>query len=141
MILSATYNEISRLVQEKTGQSIGLQYKSADTLTVSYDAVIPLPIFNRPISRTLTADVRLVELACPRAVLQVDAGLAGNMAMDMASQKLLSKLPAGLVEQFSGGRAVLNLNAVPQLKALFDRMNVNTLSFYSSSLSVDADLK
>ena len=141
MILSISYDEISALVREKSGQVIGLQYKDSDTLTLRYDATIPLPVFNRPITHTVAADVRVVELNLPHAVLQVDAGRAGNLALDMASQTLLAKLPAGLVENFSGGRAVLNLAAVPRLAALFERMKVNSLSFYSNSLSLDADLK
>jgi len=137
MLISASYDEISRMVREKSGQSIGLRYKSIDTLTITYDATIPLPVINRPLTHTVAADVQLVEFDGNRAVLQVDAGTAGNMALGMASDILLQKLPAGLVESFSGGRAVLNLSAVPQLKQLFGRMQVNSLSFYSSSLSLD----
>lgn len=141
MILSASYEEITRLVREKSGQQIGLEYKDADTLTLSYEASIPIPIISKPLTHKVSADVTVVELALPHAVLQLDAGRAGNFALDMASQKLLEKLPAGLVESFSGGRIVLNLDAVPQLKALFARLQVNSLTFYGSSLSLDASLK
>ena len=141
MILSASYDEITRLIREKSGQNIGIQYKSADTLTLSYEASIPIPILSRPLTHTVSADVQLVGLNLPHVVLLFDAGKAGNLAMDMASQKLLEKLPAGLVEQFSGGRAELNLAAVPQLKALFERLKVNSLSFYSTSVSLDAEFK
>ena len=129
------------MVREKSGQAIGIRYKDADTLTLTYEASISLPVINRPITHTVAADVRVVELDPPRAVLQIDAGRVGNMAMDIASQKLLAKLPAGLVKEFSGGRAVLNLAAVPQLQKLFERMKVNSLSFYSTSLGLDAELQ
>ena len=141
MILSVSYDEISSLVREKSGQNIGIQYKSADTLTLTYEASISLPVINRPLTHTVAADVQLVELALPRVVLQLDAGRAGNMALDMASQKLLAKLPAGLVESFSGGRAVLNLDAAPRLRPLFERLKVNGISFYSTSLGLDAELR
>ena len=141
MILSVSYDEICQIVREKSGQVIGIQYKDVDTLTLTYEASISLPVINRPITHTVTADIRVAELDLPRAVLQLDAGRAGNLALDMASQKILAKLPPGLVEEFSGGRAVLNLAAVPQLQSLFERMKVNSLSFYSSSLSLDATLQ
>lgn len=140
MILSVSYDELSSLVREVSGQPLGLQYKDVDTLTVSYDATISLPIINKPITHTLSADVRLVELDLPRVVLQLDAGKAGNMALDLASKKLLSKLPEGLVTEFSDGRAVLDLSAVPKLASLFDFLKVHGLSFYDSSLSLDAEL-
>ena len=141
MILSVSYDEIARLVREKSGQNIGIQYKTADTLTLSYEASIPIPILSRPLTHTVSADVQLVELDLPRAVLQLDAGRAGNMALDLAAQTLLEKLPSGLVEHFSGGRAELNLAAVPKLQKIFERLKVNSLSFYSTSLNLDAELK
>lgn len=137
MIISASYDEISRLVREKSGQSVGFQYKSADTLTVSYEASISLPVIKRPVTHTVSADVRLVGFDGRRAVLQIDAGGAGNMALDMASRKLLQRLPEGLVESFSGGRAVLNMLSVPKLGQFFERMQVNSLSFCSTSLILD----
>ena len=137
MVISASYDEISRLVRQRSGQSVGIQYKGSDTLTFTYEASISLPVINRPITHTVSADLQLVEFDGRRAVLQLDAGKAGNMALDMASQKLLQKLPEGFVESFSGGRAVLNLAAIPQLSRLLERMQVNSLSFYSSSLSLD----
>ena len=140
MILSASYDELSRLFREKSGQSLGLRYKDADTLTFIYDATITLPILNKPVTHTINVDMRVVEFAPPRAVLQFDAGPAGNMALDMASRKLLDKLPEGLVESFQSGRAVLCLDAVPQLKTLFEHLTVNDISFYDQSLRIDASL-
>ena len=137
MVISASYDELSQLVREKSGQTVGFQYKSADTLTLTYEASISLPVINRPITHTVAADVQLVEFDGTRAVLQFDVGKFGNMALDMVSQKLLERLPAGLMESFSGGRAVMNLTAVPQLGELLSRMQVNSLSFYSNSLSLD----
>ncbi len=58
----------------------------------------------------------------------------------MASRKLLDKLPEGLVESFQSGRAVLCLDAVPQLKTLFEHLTVNDISFYDQSLRIDASL-
>jgi len=138
MLLSASYEELSRLIREKSGQAIDIQYKDVDTLTLGYDATISLPIIGKPISHRISADVRVVEFAPPRAVLQIEAGAAGNMAMGFAAQRLLDRLPAGLVESFSGGRAELNLYAIPQLKTLFERFHVNALDFYENSLSIDA---
>ena len=124
MILSTSYDELARLIREKSGQTIGIQYKDSDTLTLSYDATISLPIINKPVTHTVSADVQLVDFNPPRAELQVKAGAAGNMALDFAAKRILDRLPAGLVEEFSGGCAVLNLDAVPQLKTFFSRMEI-----------------
>ena len=141
MIISLTYDEISRLVRERSGREIGISYKDADTLTLSFEASIPIPIISNPLTRRMTADIRVEELAPPRAVLQVDAGKAGNMALDFASRMIMERLPAGLVESISGGRIEMNLNAVPRLESLFKRIEVKSLTFYGSSLSLEAELK
>ena len=141
MTLSATYDEISRLLREKSGQQIGFRYKDTDTLTVSFEASIPIPLLNRPLTHTVSADVRLAELAFPRVTLQLDAGGAGNMALDMASGMLLKRLPEGLVEDFSGGQAVLNLGALEPVKALSEKLQINRLLFREEGMCLDADIK
>lgn len=141
MIISLTYDEISRLVRERSGREIGISCKDADTLTLSFEASIPIPIISNPLTRRMTADIRVEELAPPRAVLQVDAGKAGNMALDFASRMIMERLPDGLVESISGGRIEMNLNAVPRLESLFKRIEVKSLTFYGSSLSLEAELK
>lgn len=141
MNISTSYDELVRLIREKSGQTIGIRYKDLDTLTLSYDATISLPIINKPVTHTLSADVQLVAFNPPHAELQVKAGAAGNMALDFAAKRLLDKLPAGLVEEFSGGRAVLNLDAVPQLKTFFSRMEIKQWAFYTTSINVEAELK
>ena len=74
-------------------------------------------------------------------MLQVDAGKAGNMALDLASRKILEHLPAGLVKSISGGRIEMDLNAVPRLETLFKKVKVKSLSLYGSSLSLEAGLQ
>ena len=89
----------------------------------------------------MSADVRLAELSFPRVTLQLDAGGAGNMALDMASGMLLKRLPEGLVEDFSGGQAVLNLGALEPVKALSEKLQINSLLFREEGMCLDADIK
>ena len=96
---------------------------------------------SRPLTHTVSADVRLAELAFPRVTLQLDAGGAGNMALDMASGMLLKRLPEGLVEDFSGGQAVLNLGALEPVKALSEKLQINSLLFREEGMCLDADIK
>ena len=64
----------------------------------------------------LAADFKIVEVKGDRMVLQMDSGAAMNVVADLFSSTIMGYLPAGLVESFSGGRAVVNLSAVPQLR-------------------------
>lgn len=140
MFITVSYDELSRLVKEKSGQTLGFRYKDADTVTLIYDATLNLPVLSKPVSHSLSIDMQVVELVSPQAVLQFDAGPAGNMALDFAVRNLLPRLPQGLVERFYAGRAVLHLDAVPQLQSFFNRLTVNRLSFHDQYLRIDASI-
>ena len=74
-------------------------------------------------------------------VRRFDGGRMGGKVFEMGLQKVLAKLPAGVVERVEGGRVVLNLQAVPQMQSRIAQLRVNSLSFYSTSFSLDADVR
>ena len=47
----------------------------------------------------------------------------------------------GLVEDFSGGQAVLNLGALEPVKALSEKLQINSLLFREEGMCLDADIK
>ena len=51
-----------------------------------------------------------------------------NLAAELASPLLLERLPAGLVESFSSGRAVVNLQAIPQYRKRLSGYSITGIS-------------
>jgi len=136
MILQAKFDELNEIFRQKTSaKGLSLSYHSPDTATVSF----ALNILG--MSPSVSARVKIVSIEGSRITAEVDAGNLGGFILDKSKKLLIEKLPAGLLEQFDGKNAVLNLDAVPELKSVFESVAVNGLSFTEDSVCLDASLR
>ncbi len=76
-----------------------------------------------------------------RVTADIDAGSVGGFVLDKAKKYLVDKTPEGLIEQFDGKHAVVNLESIPELKSVLDTISVNDLSFTEEAVCLDASLK
>ena len=81
-----------------------------------------------------SVDFRVVEVTGDRLVLQLASGAAMNLAADAVAPYVLKRLPAGLVDSFSNGRAVINLSAIPQLKKQLKSVDIVGFSIDSDEI-------
>lgn len=139
MQLTIPFPELTDLIRKETGQTIRLAYKSTDEVLVSYNASINTRFFG-PINKEIQASVRLLNASNDKVDFQLDAGVL-NGVLDFASSFLLNKLPPGLLESFSNGRGTLRLSAIPQLKPVLDRLEIDGLWLDSCNLRLDARTK
>lgn len=137
MQLQTTFEELNDVIRQKSPvKGLTLSYRSADTATVSF-ALNVLGLLSPPVS----ADIRIVSIEGSRLTAELDAGNVGGFFLDKARNLLIEKAPAGLIEHFDGRQAVLNLEVIPQLKTVFDRIAVSGLSFTENAVCLDASLK
>ena len=85
--------------------------------------------------------MKIVSIEGSRVTAEVDAGNRGGFILDKTKKLLLEKTPEGLFEEFDGKHAVLNLEAIPEMKAVFDSVAVSSLSFTEDGVCLDASLK
>ena len=134
MKLQATFEELNNLICQKTPvKGLSLSYCAADTLTVSFVVHI-LGL----LSPTVSAKVKICSIEGSRVIAEVDAGSVGSWILDKAKKLLMEKTPEGLIESFESRQVVLNLGAIPELKAVFDGIVVNSLSFTEDAVCIDA---
>lgn len=137
MQLQATFDELNNIISEKTPvKGLSLSYFSPDTATVSFVVNI-LGL----LSPSVSAKVKILSIEGSRVTAEVDAGSVGGWVLDKAKKPLLEKTPAGLIEQFEGKQVVLNLGAIPELKAVFDSISVGGMSFTEDAVCIDASLQ
>ena len=137
MLLQASFDELNTIISQKTPvKGLSLSYHDADTATVSFVVNI-LGL----LSPTVSAKVKVLSIDGSRVTAEVDAGSVGGWVLDKAKKPLLEKTPAGLIEQFEGKQVVLNLEAIPELKTVFDSIAVNGLSFTEEAVCIDASMK
>lgn len=135
MLLSIPFAELTDLIRKETGQTVGLAYKSPDEVVVSYNA----RMFG-PISKQFQAGIKLLDVSNDKVDFQLDVGMF-NGVLDFASSFLLNKLPPGLLESFSNGRGALRLSAIPQLKPVLDRLEIDSLRLDLENMYLDARTK
>ena len=115
MVVSVPVKELNSLVRGKSGRDITLTAEAPDKITLSYAGKVDLPMLGEQ-NMNFSADFKVVDVTGDHLVLQLDSGTAMNLAADAVAPYVLKRLPAGLVNSFSNGRAVINLSAIPQLK-------------------------
>ena len=112
-VISIPVSDITNIIREKSGRDIVLTTKAPDHIDVSYAGKVDLPLLGEQ-NVDFTAGFKVVDVQDDRMVLQLDSGTAMNLAADLVAPLVLERLPAGLVESYSNGRAVVNLQAIPQ---------------------------
>ena len=130
-VVAVPVKVLNELVRDKSGRDVTLSTSAPDKITMSYAGKVDLPMLGEQ-DMNFSVDFKVVEVTGDRLVLQLDSGAAMNLAADAVAPYVLKRLPAGLVDSFSGGRAVINLSAIPQLKRQLKSVDI-------VGFSIDAD--
>ena len=112
-IILIPVSDITGIIRQKSRRDITVSTKAPDHIDISYAGKVDIPVLGAQ-NMDFTAGFRVVDVQDDRMVLQLDSGTAMNLAADLVAPLILERLPAGLVESFSSGRAVVNLKAIPQ---------------------------
>ena len=137
MIVTVPTKDLNNLVRGKSGRDITLSTQAPDRITMSYAGKVDVPMLGEQ-SMNFSVDFKVVEVKGDRLVLQLDSGAAMNLAADLLAPRILERLPAGLVDSFSDGRAVINLSAVPSLKKRLSGVSLTGVSVDESSIRLTA---
>ena len=132
-VVSVPVEELNSLVRGKSGRDITLTAEAPDKITLSYAGKVDLPMLGEQ-NMNFSADFKVVDVTGDHLVLQLDSGAAMNLAADAVAPYVLKRLPAGLVDSFSNGRAVINLSAIPQLKRQLKSMDIVGFSIDSDEI-------
>ena len=114
-VVAVPVKVLNELVRGKSGRDVTLSTSAPDRITMAYAGKVDIPMLGEQ-DMNFSVDFKVVEVLGDRLVLQMDSGAALSLAADAVAPYVLKRLPAGLVDSFSGGRAVINLSAIPQLK-------------------------
>ena len=122
-VVAVPVKDLNSLVRGKSGRDITVTTKAPDKISLAYAGNVDIPVLGEQ-AMNFSADFKVVEVTGDRLVLQLDSGAAMNLAADAVAPYILKHLPAGLVDSFSGGRAVINLSAVPSLKKQLKSLDI-----------------
>jgi hypothetical protein len=132
-VVAVPVKVLNELVRDKSGRDVTLSTSAPDKITMAYAGKVDLPMVGEQ-DMNFSVDFRVVEVTGDRLVLQLDSGAAMNLAADAVAPYVLKRLPAGLVDSFSNGRAVINLSAIPQLKKQLKSVDIVGFSIDSDEI-------
>lgn len=132
-VVSIPVKEISGFIREKSGRDISLATQTPDRIIVSLAEKVDVPLRGEKVM-TFSAAFRVVEAKGDHLVLQLDSGTVLDAAAEVVAPLILERLPAGLVESFSGGRAVINLTAVPQFSKRLSGLSITGITVDDTSV-------
>ena len=136
-VVTVPVKDLNGLLREKSGRDISLSTQSPDRLTLTYAGKLDIPMIGEQVMN-FSASFKVIEVKDDRLVLQLDDGPAMNAAADLLAPRILERLPAGLVDSFSGGRAVINLSAVPSLKKRLSNITLTGVTVDAESIQLRA---
>ena len=126
-IILIPVSDISGIIRQKSGRDISVSTKAPDHIDISYAGKVDIPVLGTQ-NMDFTAGFKVVDIQDDRLVLQLDSGTAMNLAADLVAPLILERLPSGLVESFSSGRAVVNLKAIPQYSKRLSGYSITGIS-------------
>ena len=132
-VVAVPVTVLNELVRDKSGRDVTLSTSAPDKITMSYAGKVDLPMLGEQ-DMNFSVDFKVVEVTGDRLVLQLASGAAMNLAADAVAPYVLKRLPAGLVDSFSNGRAVINLSAIPQLKKQLKSVDIVGFSIDSDEI-------
>lgn len=136
-VVTVPLKDVNSLLREKSGRDIIVTTKAPDRLTLTYAGKVDIPMIGEQ-DMNFSADFKVVEVKGDRLVVQLDSGAALNAAADLLAPRIMERLPEGLVDSFSNGRAVINLSAVPQLKKKLNGVEIVGFSLDQEAISLRA---
>ena len=132
-VVAGPVKVLNELVREKSGRDITLSTQAPDRIILTYAGKVDVPMLGEQ-GMNFSAGFKVIEVKGDRLTLQLDSGAAMNAAADLLAPRILERLPAGLVDSFSNGRAVINLSAVPALKKQLKSLDIVGFSLDEESI-------
>lgn len=135
MKASISFPELQNLITEKANQAISFSYVDPKTVRVTY------PLNLGFIKKDISANLIIKELKGSDLLLQLDAGFGSDTMLNTVLGLLKGKIPADLIEKQPDSHLLLHLDQIEQVKAVFDKVDINDLHVLSEGLEVEGGLK
>ena len=135
MKASISFPEIQNLITEKANQPISLAFVDEKTVRVSY------PLNLGFIKKDISANLIIKELMGSDLLLQLSTGFGSDTMLTTVLSLFKDKIPEGLLEKRPDSQILLHLGQIEQVKAVFDRIDVQDLHVLNEGIEVVGLLK
>ena len=135
MKASISFPELQNLITEKAKQNISFSYVDGKTVRVTY------PIDLRFVKKDISANLIIKELIGSDLLVQLSAGLGTETLLTTLLSLFKDRIPENLIEKRPDSQLLLHLGELEQMKAVFEKVDVNDIHVLTDGLEVEGGLK
>lgn len=135
MKASVTYQELQRLVAERTQQPISFEYVDNKTMKISYEINLGF------MKKSVGIDLKVLDIVGADARVQYSSGFGMDGLVSMALGMVKDKIPTGLVEEEPDHVLKLHLNKVDKLKPVLERIDLKDVNMLTEAVELIGDFK
>lgn len=128
MQLKLSYQEIQRLIADKTGKELPMCYGGPHTLRISYQV---------PLMGSVGLDINIDRIDGSDLYLSYGGGKAIEFMMRSALSHYQGRPEMEYLELMDENRLRLMLGKNPQMSALFERITLTDIHFDESAVMID----
>ena len=128
MQLKLTFDEIGKLIQEKTGKELPLVYGGPHTVRVSYKV---------PLMGPVGLDINVDRIEGGDIYLSYGGGKAIELMVRAAFKQFENRPEAEMLQLLDGNRLVLHLSKNPRMASIFERITLQDIHFDGGSVMID----
>lgn len=136
MLLTITYQEIQNLIKQKTQKDIRLSAIDRRTIC-AYTSLSLLLIGTKEVKVQLT----LEEITNDFALLSYNNGLGVDLAIKGVLKYLEVQSNVSYVQGLSDNRIKIQLNQIPKIKEILDKIVIQSLSFSNENAVLEFKIK
>ena len=137
MVLRIPLNEALELIKIKIPKLISLRTVNAHTINIGYEASVKLKFIGK-MSKTIHIDFIIDKVDDTGIHFHYTTGIIGGDSLINALLPFLSKsYETNVVDRCDNGHMTLHLREVDQLKILFEKIKINSISFEQDFISID----
>ena len=134
MLLTLTYEELSKLIENQTGKS--LKFNRVDSSTVNITTSINLSLFNY----NPEIKIKIVEIKGVLLTLEY----TGNRFINLIGKTIIKRIQAKQTEPYMiGGNnrlITINMGLIPKLKELLPIIDIRAIYFNVNHISVEGNV-
>ena len=135
MKASVTYQELQRLVAERSQQPISFEYVDNKTVKISYELNLGF------MKKSVGIDLKVLDIVGTDARVQYSAGFGMDGLVSMALGMVKDKIPAGLVEEEPDHVLKLHLDKVDKLKPVLERIDLKDVNMLTEAVELVGEFK
>lgn len=135
MKASISYQELQRLITEKTQQPISFQFIDDKTIKVFYTLNLGI------MKKDLGVNLKVLGIKDTDLRVRYSAGFGMDSLVGMALNLLKNKIPEGLLEEQPNHELLVHLNAIDGLQQVFDTIEVNDINMLTGGVEVSGKFK